>query len=235
MEKTCPICGATLVEAAAESIAACTLCGTQEQSHLVCPKGHHVCEACRAEGIAEILPLCRAETSRNPIEILEKMMALPFCPMHGPVHHILVGAALLTACRNAGGAIDLETALPEIFRRGKAVPGAACGLWGACGAGLSAGMYLSILTGSGPLAEEVWSLGNRMTSTALAHIAAHGGPRCCKRDSYLAIQSAVAFTAEHLGIRMELGDIRCSRSHLNRQCRGTACPFFAGEQGEEIV
>jgi len=235
MENTCLICGAALAEPAAETTMKCTLCGKQERSSSACEQGHYVCQACRAEGIVSIFPLCLQEASRNPIEILEKLMNLPFCRMHGPEHHILVGSALLTACKNAGGAIDLETALPELYRRGKAVPGAACGLWGACGAGLSTGMYLSILTGSGPLAGEVWNLGNRMTSAALASIAAHGGPRCCKRDSYLAIQTAVAFTAEHLGIQMELGDIRCSRSHLNQQCRGTKCPFFTGEQGEPSV
>ena len=32
--------------------------------------------------------------------------------MHGPEHHTMVGAALLTAYRNAGGALDLEQALP---------------------------------------------------------------------------------------------------------------------------
>ena len=39
------------------------------------------------------------------------MMDLPFCHMHGPEHHALVGAALLTAYKNAGGDLDLESAL----------------------------------------------------------------------------------------------------------------------------
>lgn len=35
----------------------------------------------------------------------------------------MVGAALLTAYRNAGGTLDLEAALREIYSRGKEVPG----------------------------------------------------------------------------------------------------------------
>lgn len=30
------------------------------------------------------------------------------CHMHGPEHHVMVGAALLTAYKNAGGAIDFS-------------------------------------------------------------------------------------------------------------------------------
>ena len=44
-------------------------------------------------------------------------------------------SALLTAYHNAGGEIELESALKEMYKRGKSVPGGACGFWGACGAG----------------------------------------------------------------------------------------------------
>ena len=81
---------------------------------------------------------------------------MPFCHMHGPEHHVMVGAALLTAYKNAGGDLDLPKALQEMYSRGKAVPGGACGFWGACGAGISAGQFVSIATSSTPLAVEPW-------------------------------------------------------------------------------
>ena len=68
---------------------------------------------------------------------MEEMMSMPSCHMHGPEHHVMVGSALLTAYKNAGGEIDLQKALHEMYCRGKAVPGGACGFWGACGAGVS--------------------------------------------------------------------------------------------------
>ena len=45
-----------------------------------------------------------------------------------------------------------------MMNRGKAVPGGACGFWGACGAGISTGMFISIISGATPLKNEPWGL-----------------------------------------------------------------------------
>ena len=137
----------------------------------------------------------------------------------------MVGAALLTAYKNAGGNIDLPKALTEMKNRGGSVPGGACGFWGACGAGISTGMFVSIISGSTPLSGEPFGLSNRMTAKSLDAIGSVGGPRCCKRDSYLSIVQAVDFVREHLGVEMELGEIVCNFSHSNNQCIGKRCPF----------
>ncbi len=184
-------------------------------------------DACHTQGTGCILDVCLAECSKNPVKIIQRLMALPFCHMHGPEHHVMVGSALLTAYRNAGGKIDLAGALSEMQIRGKEVPGGACGFWGACGAGVSAGMFVSIVTGSNPLANEAWGLSNRMTSAALGAIGEVGGPRCCKRDSYLAIRCAVEFARESLGVEMELDEIHCIHSAQNDRCIKTRCPFYA--------
>lgn len=172
-----------------------------------------------------IIGVCLAEKSKNPAVIIQKMMALPFCHMHGPEHHVMVGSALLTAYKNAGGDIDLVKALSEMQARGRKVPGGACGFWGACGAGISAGIFISIATGATPLANEAWGLSNKMTSAALGAIGEVGGPRCCKRDSYISIIKAVAFAKEHLGVEMETHEIKCIHSANNNQCIGVRCPF----------
>lgn len=99
------------------------------------------------------------------------MMAMPFCHMHGPEHHVMVGAALLTAYSNAGGDIVLADALAELMKRGKQVPGGACGFWGACGAGLSSGMFVSIITHSTPLTIRPFALSHTMTAASLTRIA----------------------------------------------------------------
>ena len=69
-----------------------------------------------------------------------------------------------------------------------------------------------------------------MTARALNVIGQNGGPRCCKRDSYLAISEAVNFTEEKMGIKMELDKIICSRSSMNNQCRKNECPFYREEE-----
>ena len=142
----------------------------------------------------------------------------------------MVGAALLTAYHNAGGELELEKALMEMDRRGKEVPGGACGFWGACGAGISTGMYLSIVTKSTPLETKTWGLCNQMTGKALEKIGELNGPRCCKRDSYLAIIEAVKFTEEHLGISMETKEFFCTRSDQNNQCLKHNCPFHGEKE-----
>ena len=172
-----------------------------------------------------ILDLCLTETSADPIEVVRKMMDMPFCGIHGPEHHVMVGSALLTAYKNAGGELDLESALHEMYVRGSAVPGGVCGLWGACGAGISAGQFLSIVTQSTPLVKEPWGICNRMTAKALDSIGDVGGPRCCKRDSYLAILAAVDFVKEHMGAEMTCTVPVCIHSSQNSQCIGNRCPF----------
>ena len=226
----CLICKAKLEYLPEDVMMECAICHKQEASKTRCIHGHYVCSDCHTHGIDSILGLCYGETSKNPFVILEKMMSMPFCHMHGPEPHVMVGAALLTAYRNSGGALNLEKALLEMYRRGKAVPGGVCGFWGACGAGISAGQFMAIVTESTPLAEKPWRLSNQMTSKALYSIGEHGGPRCCKRDSYLSILAAVDFVAAHLGIQMEWENPICTRSHQNNQCIGKRCPFFGGEK-----
>ena len=203
----------------------CAICHKKEESKTRCISGHYVCNDCHTQGMDSMIGYCLSEHSKNPIEIMDKIMSLPFCHMHGPEHHVMVGAALLTAYRNTGGELELEKALLEIYRRGKEVPGGVCGFWGACGAGISTGIYMAIITKSTPLATTAWGLSNRMTAKALGSIGEIGGPRCCKRDSYLAITEAVKFTKENLGVAMEIGNVSCTRSSQNTQCIQRACPF----------
>lgn len=225
MKDECLICGAPLKYTERDTEMECAICHKKESGKTSCEKGHYVCNECHTKGIDTIMAVCLAENSKDPIEILRRLMDLPFCHMHGPEHHIMVGSALLTAYKNAGGKIDLERALSEMQARGRKVPGGACGFWGACGAAVSSGMFVSIATGSTPLAEEEWGLSNLMTSASLKAIGDVGGPRCCKRNSYLAVTEAVRFAAERLDVKMELGEIKCIHRGQNNQCIGKRCPF----------
>ncbi|MDD7363399.1 MAG: DUF5714 domain-containing protein [Firmicutes bacterium] len=226
MNEECLICKAPLEYFDADEVMECELCHKKQHSKTRCVEGHFVCDECHTKGMDGVVAICLNSLSTSPIEILEEMMDMPSCHMHGPEHHTMVGSALLTAYNNAGGEIDLKAALLEMQARGRQVPGGACGFWGACGAGISAGMYMSIALKSTPLTEKSWGLSNQMTARALDAIGKNGGPRCCKRDSYLAIMEAIDFTRETLGVDMRPDRISCSRSHLNNQCLQQACPFY---------
>lgn len=225
MRDECLLCGAPLKYTDDDSLMECVICHREEKSKTVCEKGHYVCDDCHIRGMDSIIGVCLAEKSKDPVVIIQKLMSMSFCHMHGPEHHVLVGSALLTAYKNSGGFVDLPKALSDIDARGRKVPGGVCGFWGACGAGISAGMFVSIITGSTPLEVETWGLANKMTSAALSAIGDVGGPRCCKRDSYIAIIEAVKFVKSNFGIKMDLGEIKCIHSEQNNQCIGNRCPF----------
>ena len=225
MKEECLICKAPLEYLDSDVLMECEICHKKENSKTRCVNGHYVCNECHTKGLDSIIGLCMAETSKDPIAILEKMMDLPFCHMHGPEHHVMVGSALLTAYKNAGGDLDLPNALIEMMHRGKSVPGGACGFWGACGAGISSGMFISILSKSTPLTNEPFALSHRMTAASLGKIGEIGGPRCCKRDSFLSVLAAVDFVKEHFGVEMEKPAVVCRYSSRNNQCIGRRCPF----------
>ena len=225
MKEECLICKAPLEYLTEDKEMECIICHKKEFSKTHCINGHYVCNECHMKGIDSIWLICLTEKSKNPVEIIRKIMKLPECHMHGPEHHIMVGSALLTAYKNAGGNIDLRSALTEMKNRGSKVPGGACGFWGACGAGISSGMFISIITGSTPLKVTEYGLSNLMTSCSLNAIGEIGGARCCKRNSFLSIQQAVRFAKEKLNVEMEIGEIICEFSPANNQCIGKRCPF----------
>ena len=225
MKEECLICQAPLEYLEKDELMECAICHKKENSKTRCVHGHYVCNECHTAGLDSIIGLCLEETSKDPVRILNRMMSMPFCHMHGPEHHVMVGAALLTAYKNAGGAIDLEQSLIEMMNRGRSVPGGACGFWGACGAGISSGMFVSIISKSTPLTVEPFGLSNQMTARSLDEIGKIGGPRCCKRDSYLSILAAIDYVKEHFGVEMERTEIICSHSSQNNQCIGKRCPF----------
>ena len=131
------------------------------------------------ERTKKIIDMCLQETSKNPVEIFYNIAQKDFVRIHGPEHHVLDGATLLTAFYNAGGKIDLPESLNELMQRGLQMPGAICGMWGVCGAVTSMGAALSIIDATGPLSADA-SWGNHMefTSSALHSLAQTGGPRC---------------------------------------------------------
>lgn len=232
MKEECLICKAPLEYLTEDKEMECIICHKKEFSKTHCINGHYVCNECHMKGIDSIWLICLTEKSKNPVEIIRKIMKLPECHMHGPEHHIMVGSALLTAYKNAGGNIDLRSALTEMKNRGSKVPGGACGFWGACGAGISTGMFISIITDSSPLMQESFGLSNTMTSEALNKIGEIGGPRCCKRDSYLSLLTAIDFVRDKLGVEMDKHEIVCTHSKDNNQCIGKRCPFSPANHKE---
>lgn len=174
-----------------------------------------------------IIAECMKIKSTDPYKIFRTVAGKDFVRIHGPEHHILDGACILTAFHNAGGKIDLSAALQKLMHEGLRMPGAACGLWGVCGAVTSIGAALAIIDGTGPLSTDDWGSHMEYTSAALARLAKTGGPRCCKRDAFLSLEQAVGYIKKRYGIALPMSPIRCDFSSLNTQCINKRCPYHA--------
>ena len=169
----------------------------------------------------------RQEKGNNPVRIFKNIAKKEYVSIHGPEHHVLDGACILTAFSNAGGNIDLDKGLEQLFREGLRMPGAMCGLWGVCGAVASVGAALAIIDGTGPLSVDgTWGDHMTYTSAAIGELGRVNGPRCCKRDAMLALKNAVAYINSHFDVHLEYEDQKCEFSDLNQQCIKDKCPFF---------
>lgn len=169
----------------------------------------------------------KKETGINPVKIFKNIAKNDYMNIHGPEHHVLDGASILVAYRNAGGKIDLDVALEKILYEGLRMPGAMCGLWGICGAITSVGAALSIIDGTGPLSTDgTWGDHMQFTSNAIGELGKINGPRCCKRDAMIAFKNGIEYINTHYGVELENEDIKCEYSHLNGQCIKERCPYY---------
>lgn len=223
----CLVCGEELQYSTEEFEVTCAYCGEGFYSNARCESGHYICDGCHSGQCAQaVLQLAVDTQSRNPVAIADAMMRLPHVYMHGPEHHFIAGAALLAAFCNSGGKISKQAVLKQMVRRGENIPGGVCGFWGACGAGISTGIFVSLVTKASPMSRREWGLANTMTASSLGKIGEIGGPRCCKRNCYTAIVQAVSFAKDNFDIEMELPErILCTYSEYNNECLGVRCPY----------
>ena len=169
----------------------------------------------------------KRENSKNPIIIVKNIMHEDYINIHGPEHHFLDGASFLVAFKNAGGDINLLESLDELSKRAITMPGAMCGFWGICGSTASIGASLAIIHKTSPLSENEFYRDNmEFTSLVIEKMSKIGGPRCCKRNAFLSLATAVEFVNKKYGLDMEINDVKCDFSDMNKQCIKERCPFY---------
>jgi len=225
-QENCGVCGKALVYGTEEVSRRCDFCGKESKALIYCPEGHYVCDECHSRGALDISrDVLSKSTSADPIEILEKVMAHPAVPMHGPEHHAMVPAIIVTAVKNAGYPVP-EGAVEKAIERGSKVPGGWCGFYGACGGGIGVGTAVSVLTGATPLTGKTRALANEATAFALQQMV-DGGARCCKRASRQALEAAVEFLRTRMGINLKMNrKIRCQYVKRNKECIREECQYF---------
>lgn len=171
----------------------------------------------------------KSEEYKCPMDIAFQIMEHPQFPMHDYSHHYLVPAVILTALRKK---IDAEGSqfseeLETVKKRSLDVLPAFCGTHGTCGAAIGVGIFFSVITKTTPLSKETWSLCNMATSESLKEMAEVGGPRCCKRNAFIAIRYATKTVSDAFGYDLSCREeIECSFSKYNLECLEEDCPFY---------
>lgn len=164
-------------------------------------------------------------------ELAMRIMDNPILAMHCPQHHFLIPAVMLTAAYKAQGRpIEmLRDDITEAMLRAKNILPAFCGLYGSCGAAVGLGVYTSILTDSDQYSVRTWALSNQIVGECLVEISKIDGPRCCKRNSFIALKVGEEFSRNEFGL--DIGDtpsIKCTHFERNEECKQNECPFFHG-------
>lgn len=227
----CMVCGSELIYFKDYKTVVCEECHRNFKSNVTCKSGHYICDFCHSiDANSVIESYCKNTEKTNPMEMANELMKMPAINMHGPEHHFLVPAVLITSYYNIKNEKDIKNKKIEIAKkRSKDIKGGFCGFYGNCGAAVGTGMYISIITEATPLTKKNWGLANIMTGTSLISIGKIGGPRCCKRNLFVAIKEAVKFTEEHFHIQMYDYDNdtpTCSFKSKNKQCIKLHCPYF---------
>lgn len=225
----CILCGEELVYTNDLSEINCHYCGVAAQNELSCVNGHYVCPDCEKAAAEDLTMIfCLTTTSTDPIAIAMDLMNHPNFGVHGAEHHLLVPAALVAAFYNFKGQPGLKREALELAReRSRVIPYGFCAMNGACGAGVGTGTFVSIITSASPLSGKEWQLSNMMTARSLDRIARAGGPRCCKRDTFIGFVTAIEFMDELLGVRLPVERrITCPYHAANRECTQEECMFY---------
>lgn len=231
-KSNCLLCGSPLIYLNEAQSLSCELCGKASQSEAACQKGHYVCNSCHSSSANDLIErVCINSKSTAPVKLAMALMDAHKVAMHGPEHHFLVPAVLLTAYYNQkNDPNEKERKIRVARQRAENVLGGFCGFYGACGAGVGTGIFISLITDSTPLSTKSWGLSNQITAESLRCIGLLGGPRCCKRDTFMALKTAKKFTRQNFDVALDIPDtIRCDFTMLNQECIEDNCPFLTKE------
>jgi len=229
----CLLCGSPLIYLTEAQGFTCELCGNYLKSEARCEKGHYICDACHSASANDLIEqVCIHSESTNPVEMAISLMNAPSVAMHGPEHHFLVPAVLLTSYYNQEqDKKEKERKLKIARQRSENVLGGFCGFYGACGAGIGTGIFISLITNSTPLSRASWGLSNKMTAESLRCIGVLGGPRCCKRDTFMALKTARKFLKQNWDLTLDMPEtITCDFTIFNQECIEEDCPFHRKEK-----
>lgn len=223
----CMVCTSELVYEATLQEATCYYCGSVSHQSVTCKEGHYVCDACHAKEALEVIEhICKTSKERDMLKLFQQIREHPSIPKHGPEHHAMVPAIIVTAYKNSGGKVS-ESALKTALSRGSSVMGGACGFLGICGAASGVGIGFAILLESSPVAKKARSQAQKVTYAVLGKIAEYEAARCCHREVWTALNIASSLSETFFNVKLlaEM-ETKCDQKKFNQYCYGKECPIF---------
>lgn len=225
----CLVCSKELIYLEENKKLSCHYCGKIYDANAMCLDGHFICDSCHRLPANEVIhQTCINSSESDPVKIAMSLMHNHALNMHGPEHHFLVPAVLIASYYNVKQEFRAKTReLKKARIRAEQVPGGFCGFQGCCGAGVGTGIFLSLITQTTPYSGKNWGTVNDMTSKALSSISKFGGPRCCKRTTFLALLETVNYLNTNFNVQIPMKkEILCDFTKMNDECLKEACPFY---------
>ena len=226
----CVICGEELVYSGSISLKeTCSICNKQFESYVRCRNGHYVCDDCHGLNILEKIENILARSNKkDPLSLAGEIFSLSELNIHGPEYHSIVPAVIIAAYYNNKDNISPDIRnkkISEAIKRGKGITGGSCGFYGACGAGIGAGIAISLIENATPITPGGRQSANNATADALKNISRFKAARCCKRDSLTAVESFIDGTDYFKDINKTR--YVCSQSEINETCIRKQCPYYS--------
>lgn len=224
----CRVCGNELIRVPQNVLMVCAFCGKIEETNWYCVENHYVCSNCLNLDPKEIVKsICLKSNKTDPIELANDIMSSPAIQMHGPEHHFITSAVMLTVMGNfTNNHQGLKTKIQKAEEIALRMAPTCTWHLGTCGAALGASIFLLLWKGLNAEDPKSWDEGNSIVTSTLKRIAELGSPRCCKRDTYIAIEETVEHLRVHYGIELPISEPKCIFSLRNRSCKHEECIFF---------
>lgn len=223
----CMVCKTPLVYGGVEQTQICHYCGETKPTSVTCKEGHYVCDACHSkEALAVIEHICATSKEKDMLKLFKHIRSHPSIPKHGPEHHAMVPAIIVTAYKNSGGNVP-ENALKTALSRGSGIIGGSCGFLGMCGAASGVGIGFAIILQSSPVTTTSRQAAQQVTHAVLGEIATYKAARCCNREVWTALSIASKLSKKFLHVNLEaMADFKCDQKKFNQYCYGKQCPMF---------
>lgn len=222
----CIVCGVELIYFETNQARSCHYCGQIVEANAHCANDHFVCDHCHSADAVEVAKtICLHSRQADVVTLMQVIRSHPHFRMHGPEHHSMVPAVILTALRNSGYSITDEQIMTAI-ERGQTIGGGSCAFLGACGAAIGVGIAASLVLGANPYDGDKRQTVQRATQIVLGRIASFNAPRCCQRDSWLALKEASMLMQKYTGKSLTVNPFACEQFLENKECIHEQCPLW---------